>query len=78
MANAGSQGYPEDLEMLVRGAVDAHGETVHFLDKVPVDPVIGTTDWGTKALPRGRVAYSTFTQNRTLRLWTAQSKKIGR
>jgi general secretion pathway protein G len=49
MAKAGSQGYPSDLEELVKTThVDAHGQTIHLLDGVPVDPMTGTTDWGLK------------------------------
>jgi Abhydrolase family len=58
MAPAGSQGYPADLETLVKGAVEAHGQTVHFLPKVPVDPVTGAAEWGVKHLgnsPQGPI-----------------------
>ena len=58
MAPAGSQGYPADLEMLVKGAVDAHGQTIHFLPKVPVDPMTGAAEWGVRHLgnlPQGPI-----------------------
>ncbi len=49
MAKAGSQGYPSDLEELVKTThVNAHGQTIHLLDGIPVDPMTGTTDWGLK------------------------------
>ena len=54
-AKAGSQGYPPDLETLVKGAVDEYGQTIHFLPKIPVDPMTGNTDWGFKTLPQGSV-----------------------
>jgi general secretion pathway protein G len=47
MAKAGSQGYPSDLEELVKTTyVDAHGQTIHLLESVPVDPMTGAWDWG--------------------------------
>ena len=55
MAKAGSQGYPSDLEDLLKTTyVDAHGQTIRLLDGIPVDPMTGTTDWGLKRrLPKG-------------------------
>jgi general secretion pathway protein G len=50
MVPVGSEGYPMDLQTLVNGAVDAHDQTIHFLPKIPVDPITGTTDWGVKHL----------------------------
>jgi general secretion pathway protein G len=47
----GSRNYPLDLETLVKGVVDAHGKTIKFLQKIPVDPMTGTTDWGFKRAP---------------------------
>lgn len=44
----GSRNYPLDLETLVEGVVDDHGKTIKFLQKMPVDPMTGTTDWGVK------------------------------
>jgi general secretion pathway protein G len=45
MAAVDSNGYPPDLQTLVNG-VEAQGKTIHFLRKVPIDPMTGTTDWG--------------------------------
>ena len=42
---AGSEGYPPDLDTLVRG-VDASGKEVRFLRRIPVDPTTGYTEWG--------------------------------
>lgn len=48
----GTEGYPPDLETLVKGvqlagAPDRH---VRFLRKIPVDPMTGTTDWGMRSV----------------------------
>ena len=42
---AGSEGYPPDLDTLVKG-VDVSGKKVRFLRHVPVDPMTGSTEWG--------------------------------
>ena len=47
----GSRNFPLDLETLVKGVVDVHGKTIKFLQKIPVDPMTGTTDWGLKRVP---------------------------
>lgn len=52
MTPVGSHNYPVDLETLVNG-VEAHGKTIKFLQKIPVDPMTGTTDWGLKKAPGG-------------------------
>jgi len=49
---AGSEGYPPDLETLVEGvtaANDASGTKLRYLRRVPVDPMTGDTDWGLRA-----------------------------
>jgi general secretion pathway protein G len=48
---AGTEGYPPDLQTLVKGvqlasAADRH---VRFLRAIPVDPMTGTTDWGLRS-----------------------------
>jgi general secretion pathway protein G len=49
MAKVGSQGYPPDLEDLVKTTyVDAHGQTISLLPGIPSDPMTGTMDWGLK------------------------------
>ena len=55
MAQAGSQGYPADLETLVKGAANGHGQTIHFLPKIPVDPMTGAPDWNVRTLPQGSI-----------------------
>jgi len=44
-----SQGYPPDLETLVKG-VDVGGKKVRFLRQIPVDPMTGTTEWGLRSM----------------------------
>ena len=55
MTPVGSRNYPVDLETLVKG-VEAHGKTIKFLQKIPVDPMTGTMDWGLKRVPGGVAA----------------------
>jgi general secretion pathway protein G len=45
----GSEGYPPDLETLVKG-VDVGGKKVRFLRQIPIDPMTGNTEWGTRSL----------------------------
>jgi general secretion pathway protein G len=45
----GSEGYPPDLETLVKG-VDVAGKKVRFLRKIPVDPMTGKTEWGMRSM----------------------------
>jgi general secretion pathway protein G len=44
-----SQGYPPDLETLVKG-VDVQGKKVRYLRKVPIDPMTNTTEWGLRSM----------------------------
>jgi general secretion pathway protein G len=44
-----SQGYPPDLETLVKGE-DVQGHKVRFLRKIPVDPMTGNTEWGLRSM----------------------------
>jgi general secretion pathway protein G len=49
---AGSEGYPPDLETLVEGVVaanDATGRKLKFLRHVPIDPMTHTMDWGMRS-----------------------------
>ena len=45
----GSEGYPPDLETLVKG-VDVGGKKVRYLRRIPIDPMTGTTEWGTRSV----------------------------
>jgi len=48
----GSEGYPPDLETLVKGVqLGASGDKkVRFLRKIPIDPMTGQADWGLRAV----------------------------
>jgi len=48
----GSEGYPPDLETLVKGVqLGASGDKkIRFLRKIPVDPMTGRADWGLRAV----------------------------
>ena len=48
----GSDGYPENLEVLVEGVevVGQVDQMVHFLRRVPVDPFTGEAEWGLRGV----------------------------
>jgi general secretion pathway protein G len=49
---AGSEGYPESLETLVKGvpaANDVTGRKIRFLRRVPIDPMIKSNEWGLRS-----------------------------
>ncbi len=48
----GTEGYPPDLETLVKGVkLGATGDRqLRFLRRIPVDPMIGRPDWGLRAI----------------------------
>jgi len=50
----GSEGYPPDLDTLVKGvalgAAGAGGKNIRFLRRVPVDPMTGHADWGMRSV----------------------------
>ena len=45
----GSEGYPPDLETLVKG-VDVSGKKIRFLRKIPADPMTKDTEWGLRSM----------------------------
>ncbi len=45
----GSEGYPPDLETLVKG-VDVGAKKVRFLRRIPIDPMTGKEDWGMRSM----------------------------
>ena len=49
-----SEGYPPDLETLVKGVSvgggGATGHNVRFLRRIPVDPMTGRAEWGMRAV----------------------------
>jgi len=48
----GSEGYPPDLETLVKGVKLGAGDDkkIRFLRRVPVDPMTGQSDWGLRCV----------------------------
>jgi|SRR5687767_4449286 general secretion pathway protein G len=49
---AGSEGYPPDLETLVEGvpaANDVTGRKLKYLRRVPIDPMMKSTEWGLRS-----------------------------
>jgi general secretion pathway protein G len=50
----GSEGYPPDLETLVKGVAlggtGATGKNIRFLRRIPVDPMTGQPDWGLRSV----------------------------
>jgi general secretion pathway protein G len=48
----GSEGYPPDLETLVKGVKLGAGDDkkIRFLRRVPVDPMTGKADWGLRCV----------------------------
>ena len=48
----GTQNYPPDLDTLVKGVpLGTNGDKViHFLRKIPTDPMTGQPDWGLRAV----------------------------
>lgn len=50
----GSEGYPTDLDTLVKGVSvggsGAAGHNVRFLRRVPVDPMTGRKEWGMRSI----------------------------
>jgi general secretion pathway protein G len=49
---AGTEGYPPDLQTLVNGVqlTGAKDQRIHFLRQIPVDPLTGQTDWGMRSV----------------------------
>jgi general secretion pathway protein G len=49
---AGTEGYPPDLQTLVNGVqmTQAQEKKVHYLRQIPTDPFTGTTDWGFRSV----------------------------
>ena len=48
----GTEGYPPDLETLVKGVKVGAGDDkkIRFLRHIPVDPMTGQADWGLRAV----------------------------
>ncbi len=45
----GSQGYPPDLDTLVKG-IDVNGKKLKFLRRIPIDPMTGKNEWGMRSM----------------------------
>jgi general secretion pathway protein G len=45
-----SNGYPPDLDTLVKGVTIAGNKKVRFLRRIPVDPMTGKADWGMRSI----------------------------
>jgi general secretion pathway protein G len=45
-----SQGYPPDLDTLVKGVEIAGGKKLKFLRSIPTDPMTGTKEWGMRSM----------------------------
>jgi general secretion pathway protein G len=45
----GSEGYPPDLETLVKG-VDVGGKKMRYLRRIPTDPMTNSTEWGLRSM----------------------------
>ncbi len=48
----GSEGYPPDLDTLVKGVQlgAANDRRIRFLRRIPIDPTTGRADWGLRAI----------------------------
>jgi general secretion pathway protein G len=48
----GTEGYPPDLDTLVRGVelAGAPGRRVRFLRRIPIDPMTGHAEWGLRCV----------------------------
>jgi general secretion pathway protein G len=46
----GSEGYPPDLESLVKGVEYTGGQKKRFLRKIPIDPLIGRAEWSLRSI----------------------------
>jgi general secretion pathway protein G len=45
-----SQGYPPDLDTLVKGVEISGGKKLRFLRSIPKDPMTNSTDWGLRSM----------------------------
>src|SRR5271154_826097 len=49
----GTEGYPESLEILVKGvklSQSPDGKEIKFLRRIPMDPMTGSYDWGKRSM----------------------------
>jgi len=45
-----SQGYPPDLETMVKGVEAQGGKKIRFLRSIPTDPMTKSKDWGLRSM----------------------------
>jgi general secretion pathway protein G len=45
-----SQGYPPDLDTLVKGVETQAGKKIRFLRSIPIDPMTHSRDWGLRSV----------------------------
>jgi general secretion pathway protein G len=45
-----SQGYPPDLDTLVKGVEIQGGKKIRFLRSIPIDPMTNGTEWGLRSM----------------------------
>ncbi len=45
-----SQGYPPDLEELVKGVEIQGGKKIRFLRSIPIDPMTNSKEWGMRSM----------------------------
>jgi len=72
----GSEGYPPDLETLVKGVnrVGALDRKLKFLRRIPVDPMTSTTEWGLRCYQDDPDATSWCGEN----VWDVYSKSTAK
>lgn len=72
----GSEGYPPDLEALVKGVnrVGAIDRKLKFLRRIPVDPMTASAEWGLRCYQDDPDATSWCGQN----VWDVYSKSGGK
>src|SRR5713226_8419745 len=58
----GSEGYPPDLETLVKG-VDVGGKKMRFLRRITTDPMTNSTEWGLRSMQDDPASDSSGGQN---------------
>ena len=74
---ANEEGYPEKLEWLVEGIDigDAAGTKIKYLRRIPIDPITGLAEWGTRSSRDG--PESLFSDNINIFDVHSTSDKVG-
>jgi general secretion pathway protein G len=50
MTKVDSNGYPPDLETLVKGVEEQGGKKIRYLRSIPVDPMTKSKEWGMRSM----------------------------